>query len=1552
MPEGQSSSGAYHSVVEAFVASVSQNRNNIAVICGDESLTYNQLHLLSSALAAQLRDLGVKTGDRVGVCSEKRVELAVALLGILKAGAAYIPIDDAYPEARLHQMATDAGIGILLGESAKLTLENVSQINFDNFIKSKKLEAVEDIDRESTAYVMYTSGSTGNPKGVAVPHRAILRLVIDQNFCDLGPDEKILQHSPVAFDASTFEIWGALLNGGQMVILPTEETSLRTIGEAIDKYDISTIWLTAGLFHAIAEERPEDLRPLRQLLTGGDVVSPTHSAKILQLLPDLRLINGYGPTENTTFTCCHTITPDDVVDGAAIPIGAAISGTGVHILDSSLKPVPMGDAGELCASGDGLALGYLNNLELTAEKFVSLENGTTIYRTGDLAKIREDGTVEFLGRIDQQVKIRGFRIELGEIETALLHIEGVQQASVVAEKAGDSADKILLAHYVADRKIDKSTFRQELGKTLPDHCIPAFFNHIDKLPLNTNGKVDRKALPGLKEIIGFDEPATTGPEDSEKIFRVVSEAFAEVLEMPVIPPNINFFDLGASSLQIARIHEKIQAALNTEFPVTDFFHYTTVKELSGHLGNKNDSSKAVHDDTDSDTSDQFIAIVGMAGRFPGAPDIETFWNNLVEGKETISHFTREELEYENATATNSDPDAHYVRSRGIIEGSDHFDARHFGINPREATELDPQHRLMLECAQTALENAGHDPDRFDGKIGLFCGSSQNSYLLNNLCSNPNYARQLAAGYPTTNFNALLGNDKDFLPTRVAYKLNLKGPAVSVQCACSTSLVSVAQACESLRSKTCDMAMAGGISLGHPQKRDYLYTPDGIASRDGHCRTFDADATGTVFGEGVGLVALRRLDDAVADGDNIIAVIRGFALNNDGSEKAGYTAPSIKGQIEVIRDAQKSAKVEADSIGYIETHGTATPLGDPIEVAALNSAFRETTDKKHFCTIGTGKTNFGHLDIAAGVTGLIKTALTVKHGVIPPLLHFRTPNPKINFDDSPFIPATELQEWTSETGPRRAGVSAFGVGGTNVHMILEESPIQQGTVDDSTGYNAASNRGQSSLFPLSASHPDALAQAVTALGNFAANHTGADINSIAYTLQKGRRNYSCRTVLVADSVEELSKVASHHSGKSISAGNYEKVAFMFPGQGSQHPGMAQELYDRETVFRESLDLCADIINNETGVDLIELLFPDDQKKEEMAERLKNTSIAQPAIFAIEYALSQQWKHWGITPACMIGHSIGEFAAACIAGVFTLNDALSLICLRGKLMAGLPGGAMISVRATESEIQPFLSDSINLAAVNGASSCVIAGPYDEADQVLAQKGIESKRLHTSHAFHSSMMEPVVDEFESAVAKLSLRAPEIPILSTVTQAWMTDEDATDPHYWAAHLRKPVHFYGAIQQVWRMTDHALIEVGPGRTLATLAGQNPDRRNAQPSLASLPHPTKQECAWGHMRTSLGNLWCHGLSVDWDVAEERTVKPRKIELPTYRFQRQRYMVEPEQPATTPTPSNYPAQYTLPEQNQTAQTMTQTASKGVEPALKEILAELSGISPEEMDNSAS
>ena len=701
-----------------------------------------------------------------------------------------------------------------------------------------------------------------------------------------------------------------------------------------------------------------------------------------------------------------------------------------------------------------------------------------------------------------------------------------------------------------------------------------------------------------------------------------------------------------------------------------------------------------------------IAVVGLAGRFPGSPDIDRFWDNLRNGQEGLTFFTDDELQ-----SAGIDPAVfnrpNYVRSKGLLDGIEQFDAAFFGFNPREAEIIDPQHRVFLECAWTALEHAGYDPHAFDGAIAVYAGATMNTYLLTNLIANPNVVAAVGG------YQLMLGNDKDFLPTRVSYKLNLKGPSVNIQTACSTSLVAVQQACRSLLNYECDMALAGGVSIGLPHIGGYLYQEGMILSPDGHCRAFDAQAQGTVSGEGVGIVVLKRLSDAVAAGDTIHAVIRGAAINNDGALKVGYTAPSVDGQAEVIALAQAQAGVTPDSITYIETHGTGTALGDPIEIAALTQAFRLGTQRTGYCAIGSVKTNIGHLDAAAGVAGLIKTVLALKHRQLPPSLHFTQPNPKIDFANSPFYVNAQLADWPANGAPRRAGVSSFGIGGTNAHVVVEEAP----PLDDTPALT------KPQLIVLSARSDSALEAATRNLADRLQRQPDINLADVAYTLQVGRRAFNHRRSMVCTTVADAAQSLTD-AGRMITATQERDdrpVAFMFTGQGAQYVNMARGLYDTAPTFRRHIEACAEFLKPQLGFDLREVLYPVEGQTEQAVQRLQQTGLTQPALFVIEYALAQLWIEWGVQPRAMIGHSIGEYVAACLSGVFSLEDALTLVAARGRLMQSLPGGAMLSVAWPEYQVKPLLNSALALAAVNAPSLCVVSGSYDAIDRAGAADSV---------------------------------------------------------------------------------------------------------------------------------------------------------------------------------------------------------------------------------------
>jgi phthiocerol/phenolphthiocerol synthesis type-I polyketide synthase E len=891
-----------------------------------------------------------------------------------------------------------------------------------------------------------------------------------------------------------------------------------------------------------------------------------------------------------------------------------------------------------------------------------------------------------------------------------------------------------------------------------------------------------------------------------------------------------------------------------------------------------------------------IAVVGLAGRFPGARHVDEFWDRLREGDELVTFFSDEELLRRGVDQTALD-DPHYVRAEAVLEDIELFDASFFGFTTREAETLDPQHRLFLEESWAALENAGYNSQTYEGRIGVYAGESLNTYFLHNLYPNRKLLDSLGAS------QVVIGNDRDYLATQVSFRMNLKGPSLSIQTACSTSLVAVHIACQSLLNHECDVALAGGVSVSVPQGLGGHYQDGGIISPDGHCRAFDAKARGTVKGSGLGVVVLKRLADAINDRDTIRAIIKGSAINNDGAVKVGYTAPAVAGQASVIEETLALASIEPETIGYVEAHGTGTALGDPIEIAALTHAFRTSTDSTGFCAIGSVKTNIGHLDAAAGVAGLIKTILALEHKQIPPSLHFEQPNPNIDFGNSPFFVNTELRPWNTNGTPRRAGVSSFGIGGTNAHVVLEEAPASVST----------NSSGPHHLLVLSARTQTALDKATGNLAIHLKQNNNLDLADVSYTLSAGRREFEHRLALVCRNHEEaLVALSGPDRSRAITGSpRYAKrpVAFMFPGQGAQYVGMGRELYERELVFREELDHCAELLRTQLGVDLREIIYAQDLSPEEAALRLADTHFAQPALFSVEYALAKLWMSWGVVPRAMIGHSIGEYVAACLAGVFSLEDALRLVAARGEIMQRQPRGAMLAVSLTPGEAENLLSSQVSLAAINSPSLCVLAGTIDaieDLEQQLTAKDVICRRLHTSHAFHSAMMEPALEEFAALVEKVALHAPRIPYLSNVTGTWITEAQAVDPRYWARHLREPVQFSQGVATLLDDPALVLLEVGPGQTLSALAMQQPGDRTALPSLRP-PKSEPSAVAPGQPQNTnsleekgaeiefllktIGRLWLAGVEIDWSGFYSAQ-QCRRVPLPAYPFERRRYWIDP------------------------------------------------------------
>ncbi|MDF2629023.1 MAG: hybrid, partial [Symbiobacteriaceae bacterium] len=1001
-------------ISQLFEEQVARTPDAAALVCGRERISYRELNDRANRLAAYLRELGAGPDGLVGVCLDRTAEMVVALLGVLKAGGAYVPLDPAYPRERLAVIAEEAQVKLLLTRqqfAGLVTAPNARVVAIDTEwaeIAGRSGENAPSAALETNlAYVIYTSGSTGRPKGVAITHASAVTF-IHWALETFAPRELagVLFSTSICFDLSIFELFATLSAGGK-VILAENLLELPLLPAAQEVTLINTV--PSGMAELLRMKGvPAGVVTVN---LAGEPLPNSLAQDVYGLGHIERVYNLYGPTEDTTYST-YTLVARGATQNPAI--GRPVSGTQAYIVDGHFRPVPIGVPGELYLGGAGLARGYYGRPDLTAERFMpnplSDEPGARIYRTGDLARWLPDGQIEYLGRIDDQVKVRGFRIELGEVQEALLTCPGVSEAVVVARQQS------LAAYFSAARDLTVQELRAHLGRRLPAYMIPAAFVQLAQMPHLPNGKVDRKALPAptrerAEQAAAADTSVTTVTPVEQRLAAI----WQRLLGLEQVGTHENFFDLGGHSLLIIRLRSAVEEEMGVTLPVTEFFKHPTVASLAARLTET--APAAAPSRRRRPAADEAVAIIGMACRFPQSPTLARYWANLRDGRECL-------------TEAPGRGGERFVALGGYLEDIDKFDAAFFGISPREAEWMDPQHRIFLETVWAAMEDAGYLPDAMEAPVSLYAGVGHTDY----------FQAQPAGGVSQAeDWHAVQASRPGAMTTRVSYKLNLTGESLLVDTACSTSLVAVHMACRSLLDGSADYALAGGAAVPVPHKTGYEYEPGFILSPDGRCRAFDQQAAGTTVGSGVGVVFLKRLSEAVRDRDPIYAVIRGSAINNDGKLKAGYTAPSEQGQLEVILAALDAAGVDPDSIGMVEGHGTATPLGDPIEVRALTRAYRHFTNRAGYCALGSVKSNIGHADSAAGVAGLIKAALALHHGQIPPSLHFTAPNPELDLPGSPFYVPAALQPWARNGTPRRAAVSAFGIGGTNAHVILEEAP---------------------------------------------------------------------------------------------------------------------------------------------------------------------------------------------------------------------------------------------------------------------------------------------------------------------------------------------------------------------------------------------------------------------------------------------------------------------------------------------------------------------------------
>ncbi|MGD2088417.1 MAG: amino acid adenylation domain-containing protein [Candidatus Aminicenantes bacterium] len=1527
-------------IVHKFEQQVETFAEKPAVITDSKQLTYRELNNYANAVARAVQKQdnnppGNKKNQVVGLLFEHSADMIVGVMGTLKADKIYVPLDITYPENRLAYMLEDSETHLVLTNTNNLALAEklVKKVNhdlpvinintIDNSVAYPNLERTPSGDK--LAYILYTSGSTGKPKGVLQNHKNVCYYIGNwTKFFSITPADRMTLFSAFSHDGAGQDIFGALHNGA--VLYPYNILNRSNIAE-LSQWLIDekiTIWHSVPTLYRYFVETLKNrgigrrqFPHLRFILLGGEQIREHDIEMFKRFFPHARFANVYGQTESSVDSI-WIINAGDTIN--KMLIGDPLDKTELLIVDKEGTVVEDIGVGEIIVACQHLALGYWHDKTASEQVFFHDPDMGPLYRTGDLGRLLGDGNIEIIGRKDSQLKIRGFRIEVGEIETTLLNHALIKEAAVIA-RIDNQGNAHLYGYYVPapspaaageDTVLTVSEIRKYLSRELPEHMIPSYYVELQQMPLTPNGKVDRKKLP---------EPESTRPQlgvtyvaPKTDIEKQISDIWREILQVDKVGIDDNFFDLGGTSFDILRITAKLYETFKREIPVVSIFQYPTIGSFVDYFNRdpgvvkEEEEEKMVHQVRRTSEEPSEIAVIGMSGRFPGANNLDEFWGNIKNGVESIGFFSHRELSDQSGKDLSILENPNFVAARGIVEDIDYFDAGFFNYTPSEAEVMEPQLRLMHELSWEALEKGGYDPESYDGLIGLYAGNAANHHWVTLTWLNQKSI--VDTGFLMNNYSTI-----------VSYRLNLRGPSFILQCACSTSLVAVHLACQGIKNGECHMALAGGVSIWLPNKDGYMYQEGMIFSQDGHCRTFDAGAAGTVFGNGAGMVLLKPLDEAITDGDHILAVIKGSGVNNDGNRKIGLPSPSVEGQAEIIAKVYRESGINPETISFLETHGTGTVMGDPIELEALKLAFN--TDKRHYCRIGSVKTNIGHLNIASGIAGFIKAILTLNHRLIPPTLHFNTPNPRFDFENSPFIVNTALTRWERGETPLRTGISSFGIGGTNAHIILEEAPRVQPT----------SHGTALQMLMLSARTTSALQKATENLANYFKKNPGINLADAAYTLQVGRKHCKQRRMILCTETDEAidllmstENASTLEQGKIQSSGvegSDKPVVFMFPGQGAQYVDMGRELYENQPLFRQEMDRCFEILRPLMDHDIKEILYPHPDcragsqdppsPRNSPLERgapqgrgvsieINQTEIAQPLLFAFEYALAKLLMNWGIKPYALTGHSIGEYAAACLSGVFSLEDALQLVALRGKLMQQMPAGSMLSVPLAEEQLKPLLEEAnthfdaeneLSLAAVNTTAYCVVSGSpsaVDAFDEKLKETGCQCKRLHTSHAFHSVMMESILQEFKEKAKRISFNKPVIPYISNLTGTWITMEEAENPGYWARHLRETVRFADGLTELLKEANTIFLEVGPGRSLATFVRQHKNKKSAQLNLNLVRHPKENVSDTYYLLGRIGRLWLNGGKINWQqfYARERRLR---VPLPTYPFEKNRYWLE-------------------------------------------------------------
>lgn len=1473
-------------IIEYFYKQVDIDPDAHRLIWQDGSMSNREIDQLSNQLAHTLIELGVSAETRVGIEMDRSQHLLIAILGILKAGGAYVPIDQSYPATRKAFIIEDADISIVIGDQVDahtaLTMINPQRIDL---LSAKITRPQVAISPNQLCYVEYTSGSTGRPKGVMIEHAAVVNtaLALEARF-PLEQDDCYLLKTTFSFDIFGTEFYGWLVGQGRLFILDDgQEKDPGAMVTAIYQQAITHLNFVPSMFSHFIDyvvDNQLTLPSLKWLFVGGEAISPRLIKRYLELNWSATLENVYGPTEATMWATHYPIRSN--ITSGHTPIGLPLNSYRSYVLDRSMQLVPIGTIGELYIASPSLARGYLNLADKTARAFVDnpFYNSEVdppqyerLYATGDLALWSDDGNLVFIGRDDNQIKLNGVRLELGEVESAVRTT--LKNGNVAALLLQDPDEQTTLCvAYDGPQAHDTVQLKARLATLLPQYMIPQIVEYFHHLPALTNGKIDRKALMEHFNNWQTINPSSHDNQDDHASV-TLARLWQSLLKKPSIDQTKTFFENGGNSLKLLSLQSQIKRQLGIQLKVTELLSAARFNDMVALINHTIPAESNKRETTANEPIKQVdVAIVGMGLDVPGAHDIDAFWQNLTAGIESICYFSEEELLASGITPEEV-ANPNYVRAHGALEHLDGFDEKFFKMTPVEVSLASPQLRVLYKTAWRAIEDAGLNIAK-DNQIGVYVGGSDDmAWYQSSVFNRANYSDVYQAYTMATNH---------FLSTRLSYQFNLKGPSITSLSGCSTSLLTVHQACKAIQNGECEAALAGGVTVETPNIKGYTHVPGMMFSPDGHVRPFDEKAAGTVFANGCGIVVLKPLARAMADGDHIYAVIKGSAANNDGSEKQSFTAPDISGQVSVMQKAHRDANIVPQSIGYVEAHGTGTFLGDPIEVESLTSAFN--TDQRQFCVLGSVKGNVGHTDTAAGVIGLIKTALCLDHCHIPATINYHTANPNIDFANTPFIVKNKGEAWPSDQDtPRRAAINSFGVGGTNVHMVLQEHHSKTPNEEEAP-YQ---------LLQFSAVTASATKQTAHKIANYL-YQSKPRISDAAYTLTQ-RVPFQYRKTLVLPLDDQDQSLDNWQTliedSALIQAISYQQVAFMFSGQGTQYQGMARDLYNDtkhpfSRVFKAQLD---DVFSCMTPTD--RQLYRDILFGQAEAMRINQTIYSQLCIFAVQYALAKSLLALGIEPTVLVGHSIGELTAATIAGVWSLNDAVKIILKRSQLMQAQEKGAMIAISLNADQLTDYLVPDTWLSLQNTTDRSVIGGTLsaiDKLKQKLTAASIQYAELKTSHAFHTPMMQAAANQFENFLSTIHMQVPQVKILSNTVGGEVPANTYCKASYWAEHITHTVLFDQELSVLYQ--DNLIgIEIGPGRTISSFATLHSERcKDKHRFVQTIRHPRDKVDDVIFLLDQLGKLWCHGYPLEWTKLYDAG-HHKRIHLPSYEFDKTAYPIK-------------------------------------------------------------